>query len=166
MKKGIPYIVAIITILLCTYTIYSQVKWYDFNSGLHVVKNTKKPAVIDFYADWCIWCKTMDKETFANPAIEKKLNKDYIAIRINVEKNDVVQFENKNYSAQEFAAYCGVEGLPTLVFMDNEGKLVTRIPGYIKADVFLSLLDYIKDECYKKQVSFQDYLKQRECNKQ
>lgn len=165
MKKRIPYVLAIITVLLGTYTIYSQIKWYDFNSGFAAVKNSKKPAVIDFYADWCIWCKTMDKETFSNPAVEKKLNRDYIAIRINVEKNDSITFENKTYSAQEFAAYCGVEGLPTLVFMDKEGKLVTRIPGYIKAEVFLSLLDYMKDECYKKKVSFHEYMQQKDCGK-
>ncbi len=165
MKKILLYVSAILTVLLSTYIIYSQIKWYDFNLGFTAVKNSKKPAVIDFYADWCIWCKTMDKETFANPAVEKKLNRDYIAIRINVEKNETILYENKTYTAQEFAAYCGVEGLPTLVFMDKEGKLVTRIPGYIKADVFLSLLDYMKDECYKKKVSFHEYRQQKDCEK-
>ncbi len=165
MKTRIRYIAAIFIVLLSTLAIYSQIKWYDFNYGYTAVKNTKKPAVIDFYADWCIWCKTMDKETFANPKVEQKLSRDYIAIRIDVEKNQTIQYENKTFTAQEFAAYCGVEGLPTLVFMDKEGKLVTRIPGYIKSDIFLSLLDYMKDECYKKKVSFHEYMQQKDCGK-
>ncbi len=165
MKPGKNIIFTALILLLFTFTIYSQVKWYNFNSGYAAVKNSKKPAVIDFYADWCVWCKTMDSQTFANQKVSQKLSKDYIAIRINVENNETIQFENKTFTAQEFAAYCGVEGLPTIVFMDKEGKLVTRIPGYIKADVFLSLLDYMKEECYKKKVSFQDYMNNKDCSK-
>ncbi len=163
--KNIFFAAIIILISILTVTIYSQIKWYDFNSGFMAVKKSRKPAVIDFYADWCVWCKVMDKETFANPAVEKKLSRDYIVIRINTEKNETIQFDGKTFTAQEFAAYCGVEGLPTLVFMDKDGKLVTRIPGYIKADVFLSLLDYMKDECYKKKVSFHEYMQQKNCVK-
>lgn len=164
-KKYIILILAIVIVNVFVFSIFSQVKWYDFNAGYSAIKNSKKPAVIDFYADWCIWCKTMDKETFGNPMVAKKMGNDYIAIRINVENNETLLFDNKKFSTQEFAAYCGVDGLPTLVFMDKEGQLVTRIPGYIKSDVFLSLLDYMKDECYKKKVSFSDYMKNKDCNK-
>ena len=163
MKTKIIIFSTAITMLVFVLAVSSQVKWYDFNTGYAEVKNAKKPAIIDFYADWCVWCKTMDSQTFANQKVSQKLSRDYIAIRINIEKNETILFEGKTYSAQEFAGYCGVEGLPTIVFMDKGGKLITRIPGYVKADIFLSLLDYIKDECYKKKVSFQDYMKQKEC---
>ena len=164
-KKYIIILLAIVIVNVFVFSIFSQVKWYDFNAGYSAIKNSKKPAVIDFYADWCIWCKTMDKETFGNPMVTKKMSKDYIAIRVDVEKNETIVYNNNKFTAQEFAAYCGVEELPTLVFMDKEGQLVTRIPGYIKSDVFLSLLDYMKGECYKKKVSFSDYMKDKGCNK-
>ena len=117
--------------------------------------------VIDFYADWCKWCKVMEKDTFGDTAVIKKLEKDYIPIRIRTDRpgSERIKLMKHDFSIQEFSAMLGVQGLPTLVFMDPSGKPITKIPGYVKKEVFLPLLSYITEKCYQQNVPFEAYLK-------
>jgi thioredoxin-related protein len=139
----------------------TKMRWYSFNQGIKKAVQQKKPIIIDFYADWCHWCQQMDKDLFRNREIVRTLNKKYIAIRINTQKNTPITFKGKVYSPQEFSRALGVSGLPTIVFMDKNGQLVTKIPGYIQKDVFIPLLSYMQKECYKKKVSLKDYIENK-----
>ena len=66
-----------------------------------------KPAIIDFYADWCAPCRQL------SPIVEE-IAKEYSG-KINVYKVDT---EKEKILAQEL----GITGLPTLVFIPGEGK--------------------------------------------
>lgn len=141
------------------------VKWEFFNAGLNKAKDQGKSVVIDFYADWCHWCKVMDKETFANEEVIKILTKDFIAIRLNTDKNENITYKGMKTTSSRFASAVGVRGLPTIAFMDKEGNLIDMVPGYIKPEMFIGILRYVKEECYKKQVSFKDFMeKKADCN--
>jgi thioredoxin-related protein len=106
----------------------------------------------------------MDKETFSNKTVIQKMDKHYIPIRINMSSRDKIIYKGIKFSSREFASILGVEGLPTTIFMDKDGKLISKIPGYIKTKKYLSLLGYFKDECYKKEISFTDYMSgKRDC---
>lgn len=142
-------------------------RWYTFAEGFARATKEKKPIVIDFYADWCKWCKVMEKETFSDREVIAKLSKDYIPIRIHTDRpnSERIKFRNHNFTISEFSAMLGVRGLPTLVFMDSTGKPITKIPGFVKKDVFLPLLGYITEECYLKNIPFESYLKKKVCRK-
>jgi thioredoxin-related protein len=142
----------------------SGLNWVNFNDGFRQVKKDKKPAVIDFYTDWCKWCKVMDEKTFNNKKVKKILKKDYVTIKLNPEKSrEKIEFEGKTFTPQEFVMAVGVQGFPATAFMDKDGKLITMLPGYVPAETFEQLLKYIKDECYTKQISFEDFQKKVKC---
>jgi len=165
MKKSIIFLITSMFVLFSLQdSLYSgsPVTWYTYNEGIALAKKTKKPVVIDFYADWCKWCKVMDKQTFGDPAVSKIMKKHYINIRIDtMSKGEVIRFKNHRFSGQDFARVMGVTGLPTVVFLDDQENIITRIPGFVQKDVFLPLLGYIKDRCYLKNVSFQDYVQDK-----
>jgi thioredoxin-related protein len=143
-----------------------SVTWLGFNEGMQKAKAQNKPAVVDFYASWCHWCKVMDRETFSNPKVAVRLKEDYITIRVDVESSQPIVMGNRSFSPNEFSMMVGVQGLPTVAFFDRDGQLITLLPGYVKTDTFLPLLDYIKSECYKQKVSFKDYMdKKAGCGK-
>ncbi|HQP49770.1 MAG TPA: DUF255 domain-containing protein [Spirochaetota bacterium] len=165
MMKRIIILLSAITLFTAGFLIYhtnsysrSSVQWHSFNSGLQKARNERKPVIIDFYADWCHWCKVMDQTTFADSKVIRSLNTDYIAVKVDTQSTERINYINRNLSSQELAIHFGIKGLPTVVFLDKSGEVITLLPGYIKAPTFSSLLDYIRDECYTKKISFKDYM--------
>jgi len=138
-------------------------EWYGFQEGLELAKQKNKHIVIDFYADWCKWCKVMDEKTFSVPEVEKYLFENFVPIRVNTELNDQVTFQGKTFSLRQLSSVFGVKGLPSLAFLTSEQEMVTLIPGYIKKDKFMKILEYINKECYKKQIPFEDFLQDDNC---
>jgi thioredoxin-related protein len=138
----------------------AEIKWYGFGSGYAEIKAKKKPAILDFYTDWCHWCKVMDEKTFNEPKVKDKLIKKFISMRVNPESStEIIKYEGKSYKPMEFAQALGVQGFPALAFIDSNGKLITLIPGYIPPETFIQLLNYIDDECYSKGMPFEEWQK-------
>jgi thioredoxin-related protein len=160
MKKFFTFAMFLsILAILASSVSAEEIRWFSFNKGMEIAQKHKKPVVVDFYADWCHWCQVMAKTTFKNPEIIKKMNNEYVAIKIDTQKNESITYRGVRYSSIGFAQAIGVEGLPTVLFLDKKGAIITRLGGYIRANTFLAILDYIKDECYRDQIAFADYMK-------
>ena len=141
-------------------------KWVSFDEGLKLAEKIKKPVLIDFYTDWCHWCKVMDEKTFSNEEINKKLKEKFITIRLNAESTtETGTFNGKTLTNKELTREFRITGFPSLAFLSKEKEIITVIPGYVPADKFTHILDYISNECYKT-TKYEDYLKDKEkCNK-
>jgi len=136
------------------------VKWYPYREGMALAREKGRPVLMDFYAVWCGWCRRMDNEVFADPEVSAKLAEKYVCVRIHTDANygETIRYKNHLMTKEEFMAMLGVQGLPTLVFLDKEGNLITRVPGFVPKELMLPLLGYIEKECYLKKVSFNDYM--------
>jgi len=136
-----------------------------FNKGLEKASNEKKNMLVDFYTDWCHWCKVMDEKTFNNPEIAKKLSERFVTVRLNAEsRTETATFKGKKYDNIELTGAFRVRGFPSLAFISSEQEIITVIPGYIPPETFTLILDYIDQECYKKQMSFEEFMKKKgEC---
>ena len=114
-----------------------EINWYDYEKGLTLGKNSNKKIMINFYGEWCRYCKKMEKETFAAAKVADYLNANFISIRINTDKN------------RELAKTFNVTGLPSTWFLTENGEKIGNRPGWVKADKFLELLEYVHAEKYK-----------------
>src|SRR4051812_21578649 len=75
-------------VLFCSITCAAQndkLVWYGWNEGYEKAIKENKIVLVDAYTDWCGWCKKMDRDTYANPEVIKKLNQHFIAIKFNPE---------------------------------------------------------------------------------
>lgn len=140
-------------------------EWISFDKGLEKAKVDKKNIIVDFYTDWCHWCKVMDEKTFKEPGINQKLVERFVTVRLNAEDgSQTASYKGKTYSNIELTQAFGVRGFPSLLFMDMNGEIITIVPGYVPAETFLYILDYIDQECYKKQMPFDEFMKKKgEC---
>lgn len=136
--------------------------WKNFDQGIAQSKKEGKSMMVDFYTTWCHWCKVMDEKTFSNTEVKSYLDKHFIKVRILAEDQKAyLTYRGKKYNHVEFSRASGVRGYPSLAFFDSTGGLITVIPGFIPADNFLPILKYIKQEYYKKKISFKDFLKKQ-----
>lgn len=92
-----------------------------------------KPVMVDFYADWCIDCKKMARNTFSNPQVQAALSRFVIL------QSDVTAYDAKDQALLN--AY-GLPGPPAILFFDGKDKnqRPTRLIGYQDADDFMRLL--------------------------
>nr|WKF57539.1 Thiol:disulfide interchange protein DsbD [Paraburkholderia busanensis] len=98
------------------------------------VKTAAQPAMLDFYADWCVSCKEMEKLTFSDPRVQAKLK------QMNLLRADVTA---NNANDQTLLKRFGLFGPPGIIFFDHGGKEVLRVVGYESADKFLRSLDRV-----------------------
>src|SRR5262249_20048923 len=79
-----------------------------FARALATAKREHKPVMLDFYAEWCVPCKRMLTETFGDPKVAPLLRECVI-----------VKIDTDRYP--EFARRFGVEGLPDIRFLADDG---------------------------------------------
>jgi thiol:disulfide interchange protein DsbD len=101
----------------------------DLDRELQAAQAAGKPLLVDFYADWCVSCKEMEKYTFTDPAVHAALA-DFVLLKADVTANDGVD--------QALMRRFGIIGPPaTLFFSAGTERRELRLVGYEKVAPFL-----------------------------
>jgi len=93
-------------------------------------------AMLDFYADWCVECKRMERNTFPDPAVKALLNRLRL-LQADVTANDDVD--------QALMRSFGIIGPPAILFFDRNGAEMKayRLVGYFDPDEFSGHLEKV-----------------------
>ena len=96
-----------------------------------------KTVMLDFYADWCVSCKEMEKLTFVDPQVQARLGHT-ILLQVDVTANDA----DDKAMLKRF----GLFGPPGIIFFDAQGREIagSRVIGYQNAGKFLQSLERLK----------------------
>jgi len=88
-----------------------------------------KVVMLDFYADWCVSCKEMEKYTFSDARVQQSL-KDVVLLQADVTLNDKLDKALLNRF--------GIFGPPSILFFDKQGQeqRAYRLVGFLNADKF------------------------------
>lgn len=101
MKNRISMITALLLYFTTTTSVFAQskekIKWINFNQLNDSLQVNPKKVFVDFYADWCVYCKEMDRTTFQNEKVIKQLNENYYAVKMNVESDEKITFGNQTF---------------------------------------------------------------------
>ncbi|MRR49425.1 MAG: protein-disulfide reductase DsbD [Rhodocyclaceae bacterium] len=97
------------------------------------LKSAGKPVLLDFYADWCVSCKEMEKFTFADPKVAAEMGK-FLLLQADVTANTA----DDTALLKRF----GLFGPPGIIFFDARGKESEglRVVGYQPPETFLDAL--------------------------
>jgi thiol-disulfide isomerase/thioredoxin len=124
------------TLLLSGPAPSAGIKWErSFEEALKKAKATRKPILVDFWADWCGWCHRLDKTTYVDPVVVRKAE-EFVAVKVNTEGNR---------QETEIATRYDVQSLPTILFLSPEGHQVHRLNGFQGPGQFPRTLDQALD---------------------
>lgn len=91
----------------------------DYDSALKEARRSGKPVFVDFYTDWCVACKYLDRTTYRDPKFVRA-SRSWVMVKLNSEKGARnVQITQKNR----------IDGFPTMVMVDGHGKNLNKVVG-------------------------------------
>jgi thiol:disulfide interchange protein DsbD len=110
----------------------------DLQRELDAASRAGKPVMVDFYADWCISCKEMEKYTFGDARVQQALE-GFVLLQADVTKN--------NADDKALLKRFGLFGPPGILFFDANGKERPELSvvGFKKPDEFLQTIKRVKN---------------------
>ena len=102
-------------------------KEMNYNQAIEEAKNSNKMIMLKLTADHCKYCIKMDKEVLADKEVQSVLSQNFITVNINVDKETLPLGLKRTIT-------------PTFIFVDKEGKIVSKIPGSWNKKDFMELL--------------------------
>ena len=133
------YLVGVLFILIGVYFLLpadtdrgNQIAWQGYTAAeLEWAKESNKPVIIDFYADWCIPCKELDKFTFGDERVIQR-SKQFVTI-----KADLTRFQSEE--TNNLRTKYRIKGVPTIVFLNKNGREIEnlRLTGFEEVDQFI-----------------------------
>ncbi len=105
----------------------------DFDAALKEAAATKRLVLVDFTgSDWCGWCIKLDEEVFDKPEFKAAAPKKFVLVKLDFpQKKKLPAGERERNDA--LAKKYEVQGYPTILVLDGEGKVVGRT-GYTKEE--------------------------------
>lgn len=103
----------------------------DWSAALQQAKKQNKLVFLDIYATWCGPCKMLKQYTFTDTSVGRFFNNNFVNISVDGEKGVGPQL------AQQYS----IEGYPSLIITDAEGKPVLFTAGYMPVQDLLKFAD-------------------------
>ena len=109
----------------------------DLKQEIATAKQNNQPVMLDFYADWCISCKEMERYTFSDPAVQQALS-GYRLLKADVTANDA--------DDKVLLKHFGLLGPPSIIFYDRDGveQRNLRLVGFMEASSFRQHAELIR----------------------
>jgi thiol-disulfide isomerase/thioredoxin len=114
----------------------SGIKWErSFDEALKKAKASRKPILVDFWAEWCFWCHQLDKKTYVDPAVVAR-SEEFVAVKVNTEGGK---------KEEEVTLRYDVQNLPTVAFLSPSGHLVLRLSAFQGPGQFPRTMDHARE---------------------
>jgi len=129
----------------------------EFEDDIAEAAAAGRRVMLDFHQDGCPYCARLVEENFTDPEVKAFIIENFDGITLNMwGDRAVVSVAGQAFTEKSFAAALQVQYTPTLVFLDENGKVALRLNGYYPPQDFRAALDYVAQKLEQK-LSFSQY---------
>ena len=122
----------------------------NLKEDLEEAKKENKFLFIMFHQEGCPFCDKMRKVTFQDKRVQEYFTKYFYMVEIDIKgANELVDLDGKKLTERQFSLKHGVRLTPVLMFFDQEGKVVAKVPGYVEPQEFILIGRYVVEGHYK-----------------
>lgn len=119
-----------------------------------------KRVMVYFHQNGCPYCAKLVKDNFTNKQVVAYMQQNIVPIDVNMwGDRDVTGLDGNSYNEKSWAAKHKVWFTPTILFFDEQGRIILRVNGYYDPEKFLHALHYVAEK-KETTISFGDYYKQ------
>lgn len=159
--------VALAVLLSLTFTLSAAaqeseepVDWHELSEAQNLARSNEKKVFVFAEAEWCTYCKRMRSDIFPREDVQALLEEHYYPVSVDIESDEQLTFNGNTMTQREFSRQMRVSATPTLIILDASGEVMGVQPGFLPADVFVPLLEYVVSDSYGK-MEFKEYLENR-----
>ncbi|PTX98242.1 thioredoxin family protein [Spartobacteria bacterium LR76] len=103
----------------------------NYSDALEQAAKERKAVLLNFSgSDWCGWCIKLDKETFSERKFTEFAEDKLVLVGIDFPKSKTQSPQVKAQNEALVKQY-GIDGFPTLILLDSEGKEIAPNVGYL-----------------------------------
>lgn len=139
------------------------IEWLEFSKAVARGAKENKMVVVDFYTDWCGWCKVMDEKTYGNKKVIEFARKKLIMSKVDAESDETLTYKGQELTYRQLARAFGVKAYPSTAFLSPKGEFITLISGYIPPDKFLPILEFLEGKHYET-MKYEEFLEKRKAS--
>lgn len=104
----------------------------DYAKALEQAKKENKKVLLDFTgSDWCGWCIKLDKDVFSKPEFKEYAKQNLVLVEVDFPQGKRLPKKTQEQN-EKLKNEFKVEGFPTLVLLDPEGKKLGEVVGYVQ----------------------------------
>lgn len=106
----------------------------DITSARELASESGKPVMLFFTATWCVPCRIMKREVFADAEVMKAINSQVVPVMV---------YADSPGGEAAFQQY-NVEGTPITIFTDPQGTVLDYAVGGIGKEAFVEMLGKLR----------------------
>ena len=140
------FAILIISILVSSSISISDIsKWNDI-SEINKSSQSEKIRMIYFTADWCKWCKKMEKDVFSDNEIQDYVNNYFLPFIADIDARNRILYQSEYFTVKELSELLNVKSYPTILFMNSSLESIGELAGYHDKENFMKVLKYVNQD--------------------
>ena len=131
-SRSLASIAIAASVILCRGAIADEISWStDIEDSLRRATDNGQPVLMEFTADWCVFCKKMEKTTFSSPEVTQRISQNFVAVKVNADENKALTRD------------LGIKGLPAILIVSPDLNVIQRISGFQTPEALIPKLDAV-----------------------